>query len=176
MKSSVRNNFDNMVYRRVRFRSYGTVGYGPTMWVNSRKRGDVLHDHVSKACQRITGQLCWQHHWYQGRGTKRTILLLVERGGPIGKDLVHRWLLECHQQKQEGLTDTFVHQGVFISRRILLLRSYRSPEGFNKTMERKKGDHHIKQNNGKENLFKHIFQGYILPKDSRAWYPWHDIM
>ena len=23
----------------------------------------------------------------------------------------------------------------------------------------------FKQNNGKENVFKHIFQGYILPKD-----------
>ena len=28
-----------------------------------------------------------------------------------------------------------------------------------------KYDHQIKQNNGKENVFKHIFQGYILPKD-----------
>ena len=28
-----------------------------------------------------------------------------------------------------------------------------------------KYDHQIKQNNGKENMFKHIFQGYILPKD-----------
>ena len=30
----------------------GTVGYGPTMWVKSRKGGDVLRDHASKACQR----------------------------------------------------------------------------------------------------------------------------
>ena len=30
-------------------------------------------------------------------------------------------------------------------------------------MEGKYG-HQIKQNNGKENMFKHIFQGYILPK------------
>ena len=70
--------WEPVVYRRVRFRSCGTVGYGPTMWVKSRKRGDVLHDHVSKACQRITDQLCWQHRWYQGRGTKRTIFLLIE--------------------------------------------------------------------------------------------------
>ena len=47
-----RNNFGNMrVYRRVRFRSSGPVGYGPTMWVRSRKGGDVLRDHASKACQ-----------------------------------------------------------------------------------------------------------------------------
>ena len=50
-KPSARNNFDNRGYRRVRFRSCGTVGYGPTMWVRSRKGGDVLRDHASKACQ-----------------------------------------------------------------------------------------------------------------------------
>ena len=44
-------------YRRVRFRSCGTVGYGPTMWVKSRKGGDILHDHDSKACQRVACQL-----------------------------------------------------------------------------------------------------------------------
>ena len=31
-----------------------------------------------------------------------------------------------------------------------------------------KYDHQIKQNNGKENMFKHIFQGYILPKDKQS--------
>ena len=68
-----RNNFGNMrVYRRVRFRSSGPVGYGPTMWVKSRS-GDILRDHVSKACQRIACQLCWRQHRYHGRGMKRTI-------------------------------------------------------------------------------------------------------
>ena len=98
IKPRMRNNFGNKGYRRVRFRSCGTVGYGPTMWVKSRKGNDVLHDNLSKACQRIACQLCRQQHRYQGRGTKRTIFLLVERGGPIGKVLVHRWLPECHQQ------------------------------------------------------------------------------
>ena len=85
-------------YRRVRFRSCGTVGYGPTMWDKSRRSGDILHGHDSKACQRVACQLCRQRRRYQGRGTKRTIFLLVERGGPIGKVLVHRWLPECHHQ------------------------------------------------------------------------------
>ena len=31
-----------------------------------------------------------------------------------------------------------------------------------------KYDHQIKQNNGKENVFKHIFQGYILPQGKRG--------
>ena len=97
-KPSMRNNLRNRGYRRVRFRSCGTVGYGPTMWVKSRKGADILHGYDSKACQRIVCQLCRQQHWYQERGMKRTIFLLVERGGPIGKVLVHRWLSECHQQ------------------------------------------------------------------------------
>ena len=136
-KPSTRNNFDNRLYRRVRFRSCGTVGYGPTMWVKSRKGGDVLHNHVSKACQRRVYGSCRQQRRYQGRGTKRTIFLLVERGGPIGKVLVHRWLPECYRQMQQGLSDTVVHQGVYISRIILLLRSYGSQGRLNKSMERK---------------------------------------
>ena len=116
MKSSARNNFDNRVYRRVRFRSCGTMGYGPTMWVKSRKGGDILHSHDNKAGQRVACRLCWQQRRYQGRGTKRTIFLLVERGGPIGKVLVHRWSPECYRQFQQGLTNMVVHQGVYISR------------------------------------------------------------
>ena len=66
--------------------------------VESRKGADILHGHDSKACQRVAYQLCRQQHRYQGRGTKRTIFLLVERGGPIGKVLVYRLLPKCHQQ------------------------------------------------------------------------------
>ena len=40
----------------------------------------------------------------------------------------------CHKQKQQGLTNTVVKQGVYLSRRICLLRS---PERLNETMERK---------------------------------------
>ena len=125
------------VYKRVRFRSCGTVGYGPTMWVKSRRSGDILHGHDGKACQRIAYELCRQQHRFQGRGTKRTIFVLVERGGPVGKVLVHRWLPKCYRQFQQGLTDRVVHRGVYISRRILLLRSYRSRETLNQAMERK---------------------------------------
>ena len=31
-----------------------------------------------------------------------------------------------------------------------------------------KYDYHIKQNNGKENVFKHIIQGYILSKGKQS--------
>ena len=66
------------VCRRVRFHSYGTVGYGPIMWVKSRNSGDILHGHDSQAGQSIACQLGWQKRRYQGRETKRTIFLLVE--------------------------------------------------------------------------------------------------
>ena len=71
---------------------------GPPCGLKSRKDGDILHSHDNKACQRIARHVMLATRWYQGRGTKRTFFLLVERGGPIGKVLVHRWLLECHQQ------------------------------------------------------------------------------
>ena len=63
------------------------------------RSSDILHSHDSKACQGVPCQLCRQQCWYQGRGTKRTIFLLVERGGPIGKVPVHQWLPKCHQQQ-----------------------------------------------------------------------------
>ena len=47
-KPRVRDNFVNKVFRRVRFRSCGTVGYGPTMWVKSRKGGDIVHSHDTR--------------------------------------------------------------------------------------------------------------------------------
>ena len=127
-KSSARNNFDNRVYRIVRFQSCGTVGYGPTMWFFFNRSRDILHGHDSKACQRVARQLCWQQRRYQGRGTKRTILLLVERDGPIGKVLVHRWLPECHQQQYQCLTNRVVHRGAYKSSDLLLLRSYKPQE------------------------------------------------
>ena len=56
-RSHARNNLGNKGCRRVRFRFSGPVGYGPTMWVKSRKGVDILHGHDSKACQRVACQL-----------------------------------------------------------------------------------------------------------------------
>ena len=77
-EAKCKNISESKIYRRVRFRSCGTVGYRPTMWVKGRKGDDILHGHDSKAYQRIICQLCQQQRRYQGRGTKRTIFLLVE--------------------------------------------------------------------------------------------------
>ena len=124
-------------YIRVGFRSCGTVGYGPTMWVKNRS-GDISHGHNSKACQRVACQLYVSNIvGTKGEGRREPFSCSLQRGGPIGKVLVHRWWPECYRQFQQGLTDRVVHRGVYISRRILLLRSYRSPERLNQTMERK---------------------------------------
>ena len=150
------------------------MGYGPTIWVESRKGADILHVHDSKVCQKVACQICRQQHRYQGRGTKRTIFLLVERGRAIGKVLVHRWLLECYRQMQQGLTDMVVHQGVYISRRILLLRSYRSPKRLNKTMERKRwSSDQIEQWNGK---YVYTPISGVYPSQGQAEHDNHDMI
>ena len=56
MKPSVRNNLRNKGVQESQVLILGPVGYGPTMWVKSRKGDDVLHDTVSKACQSIACQ------------------------------------------------------------------------------------------------------------------------
>ena len=81
------------------FRSCGTVGYGPTMWVKSRKGGEILHDHDSKACQRVACQLYVSHIvGTKGEGRREPFSCSLKRGGPLGKVLVHRWLPKYHQQ------------------------------------------------------------------------------
>jgi hypothetical protein len=42
-KPSAKDTLESGLNRRVRFRSSGPVGYGPTMWDESRKSGDILH-------------------------------------------------------------------------------------------------------------------------------------
>ena len=60
-----------------------------------------------------------------------------------------------------------IHRGVYISSESLLLRLYRSQEW--QTQQWKgKYEYQIKQNNGKENVLKHIIQGYIPPKDKHS--------
>jgi len=66
----------------------GESGFDPVkLWVMGppcgsffiyNRSSDILHGHDSKACQGVPCQLCRQQRWYQGRGTKRTIFLLVE--------------------------------------------------------------------------------------------------
>ena len=43
MKPSVKYTSESRLYRRVKFRSCGIMGYGPTMCFKSRKDADILH-------------------------------------------------------------------------------------------------------------------------------------
>ena len=85
------------------------------------RSSDIFHGHDSKACQRVPCQLCRQQRWHQGRGTKRTTFLLVERGGPIGKVLIHRRLPEVINSRNRVTPDRKVHRGVYLSRGLPLL-------------------------------------------------------
>ena len=115
--------------RRVRFRSCGTVVYGHTMWFKSRKDADILHGHGSKAWQRIACQLCWQQRWYQGRGTKRTIFLLVETRWTNRQSSHPSMVTKMSTAIITGSYCQIVHRGVYITNELLLCRSYRSQEG-----------------------------------------------
>ena len=121
MRPCARNN----LWERVVQESQVSILWNCGLWahhvVESRKGADILHGHDSKACQRVACQICRQQHRYQGRGTKRTIFLLVERGGPIGKVLVHRRLPEVINSRNRVTPDRKVHRGVYLSRGLPLL-------------------------------------------------------
>ena len=85
-KSSYRNNFGNRVYRRVRFRSCETVGYGPTMWFF------FLIGAVTSCTVMIARHVREYHVSYvgnnigtKGEGRREPFSCSLKRGGPIGK-------------------------------------------------------------------------------------------
>src|SRR3954466_6021707 len=108
-----RNNFGNRGgYRRVRFRSCGTVGYGPTMCF-------FLIGAVTSCTVMVARHVREYHVSYvgnnvgtKGKGRREPFSCQMQRGGPIGKVLVHRWLPECHQhmccQGQGKITTIFL--------------------------------------------------------------------
>jgi hypothetical protein len=95
-KPSAMDTLESGLNMRVRFRSRGPVGYGPTMWDEGRKSGDILHK--SKVSQRIVCQLCRQQCRYQGRGMKRIILLLVKTRRTNRQSSRPPAVPECYQQ------------------------------------------------------------------------------
>ena len=114
------------------FRSRGPVGYGPTMWVESRKSGDILHRKQGMSEDSLWRQQCR----YRGQGQRYTVFPLVEtrrtdrqssRPPEVTRMLTTIVTRSCCQSCTPG---------VFISRESLLLRSYRSRR-LNRTMERK---------------------------------------
>ena len=137
-KPSAKNILESRLYKRVRFRSCGSVGYGPTMWVKRRKGIDIFHGHDSNVCQRLACQSCWQQS-------------LVPKARDEENHFPARWMRRTNRKSSRPSVVTgmstaiitrsyrhFVHRGVFISRELLLLRSHKPQESLNKTMEKKR--------------------------------------
>ena len=141
--------------------------------------------------------LKWKEWWYLAQPRRggmsvdslsaMSATMLVPRARDEENHFPARWTRRANRQGSRpsvvtGISSTIVtgsywpiiHRGVYISSESLLLRLYRSQEC--QTQQWKgKYEYQIKQNNGKENVFKHIFQGYILPKDKQnmitmTWY------
>ena len=131
--------------------------------VKSRKGIDILHDHVSKACQRIVCRLCRQQHRYQGRGMKRTIFLLVETRRTIRQSSHPSVVTEMSPTIITGSYWQSCTQRCLHKQGIITAQLSRLQERLNKTIERK-----MRLNT--------YFRGISFPRTRRAWYPWQDIM
>ena len=141
------------VYRRARFRSCGTVGYGPTMWANSRKGGWRF----AQSCK-------------QGMSENNRSVFSATTSVPRARDEENhfpaRWTRRTNRQSSRpsavtGMSSTKITGSYWQNctprclhkQGILMLRSYRSQERLNQTMEGKYV-YQSKQNNGKENVLK----------------------
>src|SRR4051812_12115467 len=89
----------------------------------------------------------------KGEGRREPFSCSLRRGGPIGKVLVHRWSPKSHQQSQQGVIDEVVHQSVYISSQLSLLRQVISQERLNRQMEGEK-------------VMIHKYQVYTFPWES----------
>ena len=73
---------------RVRFRSCGTVGYGPTL---NKKGADIQCDQVSRYDGEQLVNYVGNNISAKGERRGEPFSYSLRRGGPIGKVLVHRW-------------------------------------------------------------------------------------
>src|SRR3954469_4003637 len=80
---------------RVRFRSCGTVGYGPT---EGKKGGDIPFEHEARFVREQLVNDVGNIISAKGEGRRESFSCSLRRGGPIGKVLVHRWSQKSHQQ------------------------------------------------------------------------------
>ena len=106
--------------------------------------------------------------WFGGWNTKSANMRGFLRSVPDSVDIISIWNGTYDREDLEYV------QKVKGTRVTFTIFAHKIPKAFmggeNKPMEGKY-DYHIKQNNGKENVFKHIFQGYILPKDKQIMIP-----
>ena len=74
--------------KRVRFRSCGAVGYGPTL---NKKGVDIRCDQVARFVKEQLVNYVGNNISAKGEGRREPFSCSLRRGGPIGKVLVHRW-------------------------------------------------------------------------------------
>src|ERR1043165_3842786 len=108
-------------------------------------------------CQCTSCQLCRQPHQCQGRGSKRTIFLLVKTRRTNWQSSCPSVVTENSSTIVTGCTDKVVHQSVYISRELSQLKRVTSEERLTKPMEGK-CDHQIKQTNERENVMINKYQ------------------
>src|SRR3954469_25578926 len=83
------------MYKRVRFRSCGTVGYGTT---KNREGGDMLCDHDARFVREQFVSYVSNNVGTKGEGRREPFSCSLRRGGPIGTVLLRRWSPKGHQQ------------------------------------------------------------------------------
>lgn len=145
------------MYMGVRFRSCGTVGYGPTMRSKSRQSGDILHGLGSKTFERMACQLCWKQRRYQGQGTKRTIFLLVETR-------------QTNRQSSCPLVATRMLSTIVTWSYLQSCTPIFLPKQGISTDEISQISRKFKRTNGKGKCVLTQVLKYTFPKENRAWY------
>src|SRR3954467_1744237 len=83
---------------RVRFRSCGTVGYGPTL---NKKGVDIQCNQVVRYDGEQLVNYVGNNISSKGEGRREPFSCSLRRGRPIGKVLVHGWSPKSHQQSQQ---------------------------------------------------------------------------
>ena len=144
---------DSRVGIRARFRSWDLWVMGPPCGLKSRKDSDILHDHVSKACQRITSQFM-------------LTTSLVPRARDEENHFPARWTRRTNRQSSRtsvanGMSSTIVTGSYWQSGTTRCLHKQGNITAYIIWITRR---------------FKQNFKGISFPRASRAWYPWQDIM
>ena len=134
----------------------------------NKKGGGILRDHDSKVCQRTICRLCRQQCWYQVRGTKRTIFLLVNTRRTNRQSSRPSVATGMSSTIVTGWHLTGVYIGVFTQAgNYYCLYHINYKKGETDQWKGKCG-HWFNQTNGKENVSIHKYYEYIFPKDEQC--------
>src|SRR3954464_3387278 len=107
------------MYKRVRFRSCGAVGYGPT---KNREGGDMLCDHDARFVREQFVSYVSNKVGTKGEGRREPFFLLVKTRKTNCQGSRPSVVTEKSSTIVTGCTDKVVHRSVYISRELSLLR------------------------------------------------------